>query len=121
MALLPNRKEAQGANDTACSLFFTPYNVLPLGLHHQSRSVLAVSPLDCFPLWLSQIHTPVFFFLYLFLSLSLPLDYFLLHSNMSRQNLALQLQSSPRSAAVCQPAAGPLLHLHSALLRGEGE
>lgn len=37
---------------------------------------------------------------------------------MSWQNLALQIKPSPRSVAACQSAAGSLLYLHSALLRG---
>jgi len=93
-----------------CSLqcFLTP-PLCPLGLHHYSFSVSSLTPPRTVSLWLLQDHghTPVF------LSLSLSLDFFLWHANMSWQNLVLQINPSPRSAA-----AGSLLHLHSALWRG---
>ena len=54
-----------------------------------------------------------------FLSPSLPLGLF---SPTVQQDLAepgaAAKQPLPRSAAMCQSAAGPLLHLHFALLRG---
>lgn len=109
----PFRKEACGANDTASSLFYSlqcfPTPCLsPAGLRHHSFSE---SQPSSFTLTLavvnSCVHTCRFF---------LPVP--LVLSNMSWQNLVLQITLSARSVAACQLGARSLLHLHSALLRG---
>lgn len=113
LSLRPFRKEACGANDTASSLFYSlqcfPTPCLsPAGLRHHSFSE---SQPSSFTLTLavvnSCVHTCRFF---------LPVP--LMLSNMSWQNLVLQITLSARLVAAYQLGARSLLHLHSALLRG---
>lgn len=95
MALWPDRKEARGANDTLGSLFllpalfFHPPSLHPSGLHR--HSFFARSPTPFGLLVIADSYTCLFSLL--------SLGCLLLHSNTSWQDLALQLQPSPRLAA----------------------
>ena len=105
----PVRRVTQSALCFSSLRCFPTPSPCPLGLHHHSSFDSSLRPVCC---RFMLVHLS-------FLSPSLPLGLF---SPTVQQDLAepgaAAKQPLPRSAAMCQSAAGPLLHLHFALLRG---